>query len=440
MTDLTRLPREPVDRLTRPFARFLQIEAAAGGVLLSCTVLALAASNAPWGAAYLDMWETRAGVHLGDFAVSRSLKEWINGGLMTLFFFVVALELKREIVLGELRSFRLAALSIAAALGGMVVPAGMFMWLQRDGAGFDGWATVMASDTAFMVACLALLGRRVPPSARVFLLSLAIFDDVGAILVIAIGFGHALDWGAVAAALAGIATVAACARLGLRSLYVFLLLGAAIWHALDVAGIHPTLAGIVLGLMTPTQRWVSGHRLDAILARVIARPHAEPGGTTDLRDVRQAGVAAREAVSPVERLELALHPWVAFAVMPVFALANAGMPIAPARLDGGVVAAVVASFVVGKPLGVVAFCWLAARLGLALRPAELTWRLLAAASLLTGIGFTMALFIADLAFPSALLASAKVGVLVASVLSAVLGIAALAWLDSAPEERSATPS
>lgn len=436
-SNLSSLPKEPVDRVTKPFMRFLHIEATAGAALLLCAFAALAVSNSPWSTSFASFWEMEAGFRLGQLELSGSLKHWINDGLMTLFFFVVALELKREIVLGELRNPRMAALSMAAALGGMALPAGVYLLIEGRGSGAHGWGVVMATDTAFLIGCLAVLGSRVPQSLRLFLLSLAIFDDVGAILVVAIGYGDELNWIALGLGALGIGTVAAIARLGVRSIPVYVAIGVAIWLALDTSGIHPTLAGVILGLMTPARSWVSDRRLQAILGRVAAYPPGNhwSGNTTDRQDLRRAGVATREALSPVERLEIMLHPWVAYAIMPLFALANAGVTLVPADIDGTIAMAIMAGFVLGKPIGVVVCSYLAVTFRLAVRPAELPWGLLAGGGLLTGIGFTMAIFIADLAFAPELLASAKLGILGASSASAIGGLVVLAWLTSADKEK-----
>ncbi|MGO4625132.1 Na+/H+ antiporter NhaA [Ensifer sp. 2YAB10] len=429
---LSRLPREPADRLTKPFMRFLRIEATAGIVMLLSTLLALGLANIAWSSSFLALWEMPAGVRVGDIEISRSLKHWINDGLMTLIFFVIALELKRELVLGELRNPRIAALPVAAAFGGMAVPAGLFSLLVGGGPGASGWTTVMSTDTAFVIGCLAVLGSRIPGSLRLFLLSLAIFDDVGAILVVAIGYGESLNWVALGAAGLGLAIVAGIARLGIRSIPVYFAIGGGIWLAFDASGVHATLTGVVLGLMTPARSWVSDTRLHAILDRVSAHPRGDHGSrdTAARSDLRRAGVATREALSPIERLEIALHPWVAFVITPIFALSNAGVPIADANFDVPLTTAIVAAFVVGKPVGIVLFSFLAVKLRFGTRPDELPWSLLAAGSLLTGIGFTMALFIAELAFEPELLNSVKLGVLGASVISAALGLLALTWLTS----------
>lgn len=412
--------------------RFLRIESMAGAVLLLSTLLALVLSNAAWSSQFIAMWEIHAGFRWGDIEFSRSLRSWINDALMTLFFFVIALELKRELVLGELRDRRMAVLPLAAAFGGMVAPVGLYLLLVRGGPGASGWGAVISTDTAFVIGCLAALGSRIPQSLRLFLLSLAIFDDIGAILIVAIGYVEALNWIAIGYGGFGLAIVAVIARLGIRSVLVYFAIGGGIWLALDASGVHATLAGIILGLMTPARSWVSDRRLHAILDRVIAYPPGDHWSSDNAAqlDLRQAGVAAREAVSPIERLEFALHPWVAFMILPLFALANAGVSLSSASIDQTLTISVFAAFVVGKPAGVVLFSLLAVMLNIATRPSELSWGLLAAGSLLTGIGFTMALFIAGLAFQPNLLDSVKIGVLSASVTSAAAGFLALAWVTS----------
>lgn len=434
------LPREPADRFTRPFMRFLRIEAMAGATLLLATIFALLLSNSPWSEPFLSVWQTPVGVRIGDAGFVRSLQHWINDGLMTLFFFIVALELKREMVLGELQNVRLAALSLAAAFGGMVVPAGLFLLLQGSGAGGHGWGVVMATDTAFVIGALAVLGSRIPLTLRLFLLSLAIFDDVGAILVLAIGYGESVHWPYLAVAGAGLAMVAIVAHLGVRSIAIYVALGGGIWLALDGSGIHPTLAGVILGLMTPARSWVSDIRLHAIFDRVVAYPPGEhwSGDTEGRQDLLRAGVAAREALSPIERLEMLLHPWVAFAILPLFALANAGVAIVPSEFHRDLALAVFAGFFLGKPVGVVAFAALAVVLRLAVKPSELSWSVLAAGAMLTGIGFTMALFIAEMAFDGVLLTSAKLGILAASAASAAGGLLALILLTSRRARRATT--
>ena len=288
----------------------------------------------------------------------------------------------------------------------------------------------MSTDTAFVVGCLALLGSRVPESLRLFLLALAIFDDIGAILLVAIGYGQAFNGPSLVLACIGIALIAGIARLGIRSIPVYFAIGASTWLAFDASGIHPTLTGVILGLMTPARSWISDNRLHAILDRVVAYPPGDhwSGDTTGRQDLHRASVATREALSPIERLEISLHPWVAFVIMPLFALANAGVVIAPAPFDAILASAVFLGFVAGKPIGVLLFSAIAVKLRLAIRPDDLPWKVLGAGAVLTGIGFTMALFIADLAFRPDHLDTVKLSVVSASVVSAAAGLIALTYL------------
>ena len=427
------LPHEMADRFTHPFARFLKVESATGVILFLATVLALVLSNSALSRISSSFWEAPIGLHFRSVDFTRPLRQWINDGLMTLFFFVVALELKRELVHGELRTFRMAAFSFSGALGGMLVPASLYFTLMHGRPGAHGWGTVMTTDTAFVIGVLALLGSRIQAWLRVFLLSLAIFDDVGSIMVVAFGYGGAPKWPPLVVFAILIAAVIGATRVGIRNVPVYFFLGASLWLSLDISGIHPTLAGVLLGILTPAKEWVSDDRLRAILARVTSYPKGKhwSGDTTNRADLRRAAVATKEALSPVERLEMMIHPWSGFIIMPLFALANAGVEISRAALENPITRAVFVGLAVGKPIGVLGLSWLAARVGLATRPAGLRWSVLVAGSLLTGIGFTMSLFIAGLAFDPSMLRSAKIGILGASIVSGVGGLLMLLWLTSA---------
>jgi NhaA family Na+:H+ antiporter len=420
------LPRKPIDRLVGPIQRFLHVEAASGVVLLLCTIVALILANSRFGDGYLGIWKTQVGFRLGSFEMFHSLKHWINDGLMAIFFFVVGLEVKRELVLGELREFRRAALPIAAALGGMIVPAAVYFALQTGDAGARGWGIPMATDIAFVVGCMAILGPRIPPILRVVLLSLAIVDDIGAILVIAIGYTEGLSAGALVLGFAGIGVVFVLQRLGVRSFGVYTVVGALVWLAFHESGVHATIAGVILGLMTPARSFVSQNVFARLLRRADEVVHgdweAEPHRAEKLRAFQWA---ARETVSPLEYLETGLHPLVGFVIMPVFALANAGVLFEPADFGSPIAVAVMAGLVIGKPVGIMLFSWAAVRLGLKSLPQGLGWRTLFGGACLAGIGFTMALFISELALDGDALDAAKVGVLGASAISAVLGMSIL---------------
>lgn len=429
--DSEQLPQSPIDWITQPLGRFFKIEAAAGLVLLLFTLLALYLANSQFSAQFAALWEIPIGISVGSLSFERSLHAWINDAVMTLFFFLIALELKRELVLGELRKPKLALLSISAAAGGMIVPASIYLLFQFGQAGQHGWGTVMATDTAFVIGCLALLGTRIPKSLRIFMLSLAIVDDLGAIMVVALGYGNTLDWLFLGAAFIGLVIIKCMSSLGIRSLALFFAAGSILWLMIDAAGIHPTVTGVVLGLMTPTSRWVSDNKLHDIvnaLWRPIAKEYTDQ---THLhtRLLRTAESAAREALSPVERLEFLLHPWVGFVVMPLFAFANAGIPLNNQDMPTSIMLAIFFSFALGKPAGVCLFSWFAIQTKLAERPAELSWGLILAGGILAGIGFTMAIFIANLAYAPEQINAAKLGILTASLFSSVIGIALLFFIS-----------
>ena len=432
--DLARLPAKPVDRIIGPLARFLHIEAASGVLLLFVTCIALALANSPFANAFLSLWQTPFGFTLGTFEMNHSLRHWINDGLMAIFFFVVGLEVKRELVLGELRDLRTAALPIIAAAGGMVVPAGLYLAGQLGQPGERGWGIPMATDIAFVVGCLAVLGTRVPVGLRIVLLSLAIADDIGAILVIAIGYTSHISLAALFLGLLGLGVVRGLARLGVRSVPIYCIVGVVIWLAFHASGVHATIAGVILGLLTPAHVWVSAGRLHAIVQQFTAYVEGErwSNGGKNHAALRDIQVAAREILSPLERLETALHPWVSFVIMPLFALANAGVSINLTDFREPVAVAVMVGLGVGKPVGIVSFSWLAVRLGIARLPAGVNWSILTAGGILAGIGFTMALFIAGLALEGRLLNAAKVGILSGSALSAVIGSLLLFWLLPKP--------
>lgn len=424
------LPKEPIDRLVAPLQRFVQVEAASGIVLLACTAIALGLTNSSAAARYLAFWETPVTLGFGPLELSLSLRHWINDALMAVFFFVVGLEVKRELVVGELRDPRRAALPIVAALGGMIGPAAIYFALQRGQPAQSGWGIPMATDIAFVVGSLALIGSRVPPGLRVMLLSLAIADDIGAILVIAIGYTAQIHWTALALGVLGLALVYAMRRLGVRSILVYTLVGALVWLAFHESGVHATIAGVALGLMTPAERYLGDAALPGIAARAVERLASEPPTSPHDRvaRVRRFRRAARESLSPLEYLEALIHPWVGFAIMPLFALANAGVAIEVSEFGSPVAHAVGAGLVLGKPIGILFASAIATTTGIARLPDGVGWRAMLGAGCLAGIGFTMALFIAALALDPSMLDEAKVGVLAGSAVSGFLGLVMLATL------------
>jgi NhaA family Na+:H+ antiporter len=382
-------------------------------------------ANSPAADGFLAFWKTKVGFSFGGFSMEHSLKHWINDGLMAIFFFVIGLEVKRELVLGELRDLRAATLPIAAAIGGMIVPAGLYLALQGGQPGAPGWGIPMATDIAFVVGCMAVLGNRVPKSLRILLLSLAIVDDIGAILVIAIGYTDALSIAWLMRGFAGILVVLFLGRIGVRNIGVYTVIGTFIWLAFHESGVHATIAGVILGLITPARSWVDR----SLVTDVVERARAVMGGEgwDESRYALMKGVekASREAMSPLERLEHGLHPWVSFLIMPLFALANAGVPLKADAVAHPVALAIIVGLFIGKPLGVVLFSWIATRMKIARKPAEISWGALAGGGFLAGIGFTMALFIAELALTDELLYNAKMGILTASAAAAVVGMVTL---------------
>ncbi|MBI1324122.1 Na+/H+ antiporter NhaA [bacterium] len=425
------LPKGLIDRLLRPVHRFLHVEASSGIVLLFCTVSALILANSQLADAYHALWELPVSVSIGSFKLAYPFRTLvINDALMTIFFFVVGLEIKREIVSGELSDPRKAALPVLAAIGGMIVPALVYSVFQIGQPGLRGWAIPMATDIAFVVGFLALLGKGVPFGLKIFLLSLAIADDLGAVLIIALVFSDKLEglwvWGATA----GFFITYLLNVIGVRRVGVYILVGAAIWLCFLKSGIHPTVAGVLLGLLTPVRAWVPDSTFSVWIEEFWNRTNK--AGLTPERRVEELArlqFIARESVSPLQRLENALHPWVAFGIMPLFALANAGVKLDPDRISDSVAVAVAAGLVIGKPLGILLFCRIALKLKVAALPDGVNMPMLVGGSCLAGIGFTMSLFINGLAFPGSEFArfneAGKIGTLMGSACSAAIGASIL---------------
>jgi NhaA family Na+:H+ antiporter len=428
--ELSGLPKEPIDIIVDPLRRFLRIESASGVVLLMATIAALILANSSMSESFLVFWKKPLGFRIGEFQMSHSLQHWINDFLMAIFFFVIGLEVKRELVMGELRDLRSAALPIIAAIGGMLVPALIYLSLQYGNPAERGWGIPMATDIAFVVGCLAVLGSRIPNSLRVMLLSLAIVDDIGAIMVIAIGYTESLNLNALALGILGAAVFLGLMKLGLRNVAVYLGIMLLIWFAFHESGIHATIAGVILGVLTPAKAWISEGRLRKIVNNSMCFLQGEVWSATSERygALRQMERAARKTISPLERFETDIHPWVGFVIMPIFALANAGVTIQVSDFSNAVVTAVIMGLLVGKPAGIVLFSWLGVRFGFAKLPNGISWGMITGGGFLAGIGFTMALFIASLALDGNLLDAAKVGILTGSVLSAIVGVTILVFL------------
>ncbi len=410
----------------------MDTEASGGVVLLAAAVVALVWANSPWKAAYQSIWHTELSLNLGRYVLDGDLHHWVNDALMAVFFFVVGLEIKRELVHGELREPRRAAMPAMAALGGMGVPALLYALVNVGGDGARGWGIPMATDIAFAIGVVAVLGKAVPASLKLFLLTLAIVDDIGAIVVIALFYSSGLQPEFLVAGAVLVAVIVALNRAGVVWAVPYVALGAGLWLMTYASGVHATIAGVVLGLLTPASR---------LVAASVARDWA-----SDLEDEPSANEMdamtrlARHSVSPAERIAHLLHPWTSFVIVPLFALANAGVEIKGGSFDApgatAVTFGVMLGLVLGKTLGIAGAAWLAARTGIAQLPEGATQTMIIGIAGVAGIGFTVSLFIAELAFDvGPLQEAAKLGVLAASTVAAVLGATILrrACRSAAPQ-------
>jgi len=424
--------RARLDRYVRPVQEFIETETSGGFVLLAAAVVALIWANSPWSLEYSRLIGHHIVVDLGFVTHDHSLQEWINEGAMALFFFVVGLEIKREIVVGELASVRRVIVPVAAALGGMLVPAGIFVLIAGGGSAAAGWGIPMATDIAFALGVLALLGSRVPAGLKVLLLALAIVDDIGAIIVIGLFYAGDVDLVPIGIAVASLAGAFVLRYLGVWYIPVYFALGIVGWLAMMESGVHPTLIGVAFGLLTPWRAWYRTEGLldiaDNVLSRLRPREgerSESPEDSPSVGPLLTLSTASRRSVSPLDLLEHELHPLVAFVIVPAFAFANAGVPLSMDSLNEAFTSSatlgVLAGLVVGKPLGITLGVWLATKAGATL-PDGVTWPSLVGIGMLAGIGFTVSLLIADLAFDAeALVNQAKIGILGASLVAGVAG-------------------
>jgi NhaA family Na+:H+ antiporter len=425
-----------VERVMNPVLRLLRTSPAGGLVLLGCAALAMVWANSPWEHGYHALWETGVTLRIGAWDATLTLHQLVNDGLMAVFFFLVGLEIKREVLVGELARPRQAALPVAAAIGGMAVPALLYLLLNRHGDGLRGWGIPMATDIAFALGVLALVGSRVPASLRVFLSALAIADDLGAVLVIALFYTATVSWSALGAAAALLVLSLAANAAGVRSAWVYAMIGVVLWGAVLMSGVHATVAGVLLAMTIPSRTRIDENALLAG-ARAALQDFddaCDPAATVLSNEAHQEAlhrleVLAEQALPPLARLEHGLQDIVMFGIMPLFALANAGVSLhgAGAAFGSPVALGVLLGLVVGKPVGIALASWLAVRGGLASLPASVTWRAIGGVAVLGGIGFTMSLFIAGLAFDAspAELTSAKLAILSASLIAGVVGWALL---------------
>ena len=412
--------------LARPLRTFLHTEASGGLVLLAATLAALIWANSPFRESYESLWGTHLEFSLGPLEMSEDLRHWVNDALMTIFFFVVGLEIKRELVAGELSDRRKSALPIFAAAGGMIVPAALYLAFNAGGDGVAGWGIPMATDIAFAVGVLALLGDRVPSGLKVFLLSLAIVDDIGAIVVIALFYSGGIELGWFMGAGAGLLAVVGLRRLRVLWVPIYVVVGTVVWFATLKSGVHATISGVALGLLAPALP-TEPRGFDDVVENASAMS-VEPDAEA-LREVMKQG---QEVVSVAERLEHLLHPWTSFVIVPLFALANAGVMFSVDALrtaaSSPVTVGILVGLVAGKTIGITGAAWIAIKLNLGEAPQGVDHRHLLGAAAIAGIGFTVSLFITGLAFDTAeLVDAAKIGVLFASVIAGALGALILGW-------------
>jgi NhaA family Na+:H+ antiporter len=432
----TRLDRGPIP--LRPLADFLAKETASAVLLLIAAVAALVWANSPWDGSYRSLWASNLGVTVAGHALSMDLRHWVSDGLMAFFFLVVGLEIKRELVDGELRDPRRAALPAIAAVGGMLVPAALYAIINAGSSSSHGWGVPMATDIAMAIAVVAALGSRVTSAMKVFLLALAIVDDIGAIIVIAVFYSTDTNLAYLGFALVIVAIVMGMRRLGVQSMGAYAVAGVALWLALHEAGIHATIAGVVMGLLCPARPYFSREYFDA----------DETGEElTDLSSTEAAQrtvTLARGSVSMIDWLEHRLHPWTSFVILPLFALANAGVQLSPSTfvdaLTSRVALGVIAGLVVGKTVGISLAVWIAVRLRVGLLPAGASFGHIVGLACVAGVGFTVAILLSSLAFSDPLLRDqAVIGVLIGSLLAAVGGVLLLIRTPPAAADESSAP-
>jgi Na+:H+ antiporter, NhaA family len=434
MSNNMKRKKEPIEILLKPINEFLHREASGGILLIICTVIALAWANTSWFQSYYDLWHTHISFSIGNLlTLDYSIHHWINDGLMVIFFFTVGLEIKRELLVGELSTRQKASLPIAGALGGMIAPAILYTFFNTGSEGVNGWGIPMATDIAFVVGIMALLGNRVPIALKIFVLALAIADDIGAVLIIAIFYTSEIS--VLALVIAGIVLVLLFIlnKLGTMSLIPYMILGLILWLAFLKSGVHATIAGVLLAFTIPASSRYDTNKFSERVKQLIN--HFDSTGdhwknvlnnSERQNDVLAIEESCEKILTPLQRFEHELHPWVAFFIIPVFALANAGVTLISLdileALTSSVSLGIIIGLFFGKQIGIFIFSFLAVKLKFASLPEGINWKNLYGAGILAGIGFTMSLFIAGLAFNNpALLDLSKIGILTGSLISGIVG-------------------
>ncbi len=421
------------DRLRQPFEDFFNSEASSGIVLLLAALTAIVIANTPFAGAFEQIWQTRFTVGYGDFLLSKPLLLWVNDGLMAIFFFYVGLEIKRELMIGELNSIRSARLPVMAAIGGMLFPALIYVVFNAGTEGSAGWGIPMATDIAFSLGILMLLGKRVPLSLKIFLTAVAIVDDLGAVLVIAIFYSFQLNFLSLGIGIGILALLFLINRMGLRHPAYYGVLGIILWVAFLKSGVHATIAGVLLAAMIPSRTKINGMQFIRKMRTYLGRFEGNCKTEEELwanqeqqEALKTMEITCHQAESPMQRMEHDLQPWVAWLIMPVFALANAGITFTPELVSSllhPVAIGVFFGLLIGKPLGIGLMTWITVRTGLSTLPEGVSWRQVLGLGFLAGIGFTMSIFINNLAFTgSELVHPAKAGIIAASLVAAITGI------------------
>ena len=426
----------PIQTVLRPFQKFFSTQASGGIILLICAVIAIVWANSPWSESYSTIWHYHLKIGVEGFMIDKPLELWINDGLMAIFFYVVGLEIKRELVVGELSSIKQAIFPLSAAIGGMVVPALIFVAFNYGTETISGWGIPMATDIAFALGILALLGDKVPLALKIFLTALAIVDDLGAVLVIAIFYTS--DISIVSLLIGGgfLLVSIICNRLHVRSPIVYTIIGIGLWVAFLKSGVHATIAGVLLAFTIPGKARINSNAFVTKSKELITNLESSPELGDDVPVTKEFNSTVFELESncekvqaPMLRLEHMLAPWVAFFIMPIFALANAGLKIEPellAVLINPISVGIILGLTLGKQIGVSLFAWLSVKLGLSDLPAGVSWRQIYGVSCLAGIGFTMSLFISNLAYTNDLFVQeSKLGILIASLIAGIWGMMVL---------------
>lgn len=427
------MPSDNIDRILKPVERYLHNESTAGILLFVSALIAMLWANSSWGESYIHLWEYEVSLRFGNHEIVNNLHHWINDGLMAMFFFVVGLELKREIMAGELSDLRKAMLPLASAVGGMAFPAVIYIILNPSGPENNGWGIPMATDIAFAIGIISLLGKRVPLTLKIFLTALAITDDLGAVLVIAFFYTSDISFLSLGIGVLFMMVLIVANYIGIRSTLFYGVVGiGGVWLAFLMSGVHATIAGVVAAMAIPARTKIDEQKFIDVLEEKLREFHMIPPNDATLLEPAQYKVIesihnlTKAAGTPLQKLESQMHPWVSFLIMPLFALANAGVVLEADTLgnmfSSPITMGVLFGLTAGKFLGVVLFCWLMIKSGMSSLPEGTSWGQLMGIGCLAGVGFTMSLFVTTLAFePPEFRADAKVGIFAASLISGVAG-------------------